>query len=125
MKTNAMSALGRMGYGAHLMCYPAFGAFIVFGVMPWNAKRAEANKKADMDAMIDKKAVDPDLFSPFTPIPYHNNPELKYVFAHINMRKYVNQNHINVDDYVWKNYHHSYDHDNKKSYTYNWVSIDA
>ena len=40
--------------------------------------------------------VDPDLFNPFTPLPYHNNPELKYAFAHIKMHGYLNENQINV-----------------------------
>ena len=76
-----------------------------------------------MAAMAKAKVVDPDYFNPFTPIPFHNNPELKYVFADINMRKYVNENHINVKDYQWKNYHDSYDHGNKKTYLYNWTSV--
>jgi hypothetical protein len=24
---------------------------------------------------------------------------------------------------VWKNYHNSYDHNNKNAYTYNWTSV--
>ena len=73
--------------------------------------------------MAKAKTVDPDYFNPFSPIPFHNNAELKYVFAEVNMRKYVNENHINTKDYQWKNYHNSYDHGNKKTYTYNWSSV--
>ena len=36
------------------------------------------------------RKVDPDVFNPFTPIPYHNNPELKYAFANIKMFNYTN-----------------------------------
>jgi len=76
-----------------------------------------------MDMMAKAKVVDPDYFNPFTPIPFHNNPELKYVFAEINMRKYLNENQINLKDYPYKNYHDSYDHGNKKAYMYNWTSV--
>ena len=69
------------------------------------------------------KKVDPDIFNPFSPVPYHNNPELKYVFAHINMHKHINENHINPETYVWKDYHKSYDHDHKNAYMYNWSSM--
>lgn len=69
------------------------------------------------------KKVDPDLFNPFTPIPYHNNPELKYAFAHINLFGYINENQINTQTYAHKNYHNSYDHDNKNAYLYNWTSL--
>jgi hypothetical protein len=62
--------------------------------------------------MAKAKKVDPDLFNPFSPIPYHNNSELKYVFSHVNMHNYVNKNHLNVKDYVWKDYHRSFDHNN-------------
>ena len=65
--------------------------------------------------MVKAKPLDPDLFNPFTPIPFHNNPELKYVYANVNMRNYISQaSHHNVDTYVWRNYHNSYDHGNKK-----------
>ena len=41
--------------------------------------------------MAKAKVVDPDYFNPFSPIPFHNNPELKYVFADVNMRNYLNR----------------------------------
>ena len=76
-----------------------------------------------MEGMAKARPVDPDLFNPFTPIPFHNNPELRYVYAHINLRKYVNEHHINTKDYIWKSYHDSYDHGSKKTYLYNWSSV--
>ncbi len=69
------------------------------------------------------RKVDPDLFSPFSPIPYHNNPELKYGFAHIRMHNKLNENQIDPKTYVWRGFHNSYDHDNKAAYTYNWTSL--
>jgi hypothetical protein len=122
-RTNALSAFGRMGWGTHFLIYP-ISVGLYFGVYsPYKAKANQAVKDAEMAAMAKAKVVDPDYFNPFTPIPFHNNPELKYVFAEINMRKYVNENHINVKDYQWKNYHDSYDHGNKKTYLYNWTSV--
>lgn len=72
--------------------------------------------------MSKAKAVDPDLFNPFSPIPYHNNPELKYVFSHIKMKDYVNENHINPKEYVWKGFTNSFDHNDEKTYMYDWVA---
>ena len=118
-----MSALGRMGWGTHFLVYPTALAVYIGAYKPYQAKQEEAVKAAEMDAMAKAKVVDPDTFNPFSPIPFHNNPELKYVFAEVNMRKYVNENHINVKDYQWKNYHDSYDHGNKKVYLYNWSSV--
>ncbi len=63
-----------------------------------------------MDVMAKAKTVDPDDFNPFSAIPFSNNPELKYVFANVDMRKYINEHDINVKDYQWKNYHDSFDH---------------
>ena len=118
-----MSAFGRMSYGAHLCFYPAAFLFLQYVAMPYKRASDEAAKKKEWDDMTAARAVDPDIFNPFTAIPFHNNPELKYVFAHIDMKGYVNENHINVKDYVWKNYHNSYDHNNQKSYLFNWTSM--
>jgi hypothetical protein len=73
--------------------------------------------------MCKAKKVDPDVFSPFSPIPYHNNPELKYQFAHVHMHNFVNENQISTKDYAWRDFHNSYDHDHKNAYTYNWTSV--
>jgi hypothetical protein len=36
------------------------------------------------------------------------------------LRGYINQNHLNPQEYAWKNYYNSYDHSNKKTHLYNW-----
>ena len=122
-RPNPLSAIGRMGYATHLLFYPAVGAFYVFVVKPYLANKKIADREKEWAAIPPARKVDPDLFNPFTPIPYHNNPELKYVFAHINMHNYLNKNHINTEDYAYKNFHNSYDHNNKYVYTYNWISF--
>jgi len=96
MKSNTLSALGRMSYATHLAFYPTALGFYLWVVAPWQKARTEAAEKAEWDGLIKVHAVDPDLFNPFTPIPYHNNPELKYVYSHVNMRGYANENHINT-----------------------------
>ena len=110
-----------MSYGAHALVYPGFLALWVWGVAPWREEQAKLAAQKEYDDLCKAKVVDPDLFNPFTPVPYHNNPELKYVFAHINMRNYINENQINVKEYIWKNYHNSFDHGNQKTHIYNWV----
>ena len=122
-KPNPLSALGRLSYTGHLLFYPLAGAFYMMVVKPYMAKSSVEAEQKEWDSMPKLKKVDPDVFNPFSPIPYHNNPELKYVFASINMHKYVNENHINAEEYVWKDYHNSYDHDHKNAYMYNWTSM--
>ena len=122
-RSNALSALGKMGWGTHFLIYPTSIALYFGAYKPYQARQEAASKQAEYDGMAKAKVVDPDYFNPFSPIPFHNNPELKYVFANVNMRKYVNENHLNTKDYQWKNYHDSYDHGNKKVYTYNWSSV--
>ena len=111
-----------MSYSTHLLFYPGVVAFYQYVVAPYLKARNDASEQEQWDVMPAAAKVDPDLFNPFTPIPYHNNPELKYVFAHINMHKFLNENHINPATYSWKNYHNSYDHNNKGAYLYNWTS---
>ena len=122
-RSNALSAMGRMGWNTHFLIYPTAIAAYLGVYKPYQARQEENTKKEEMDAMAKAKIVDPDSFNPFSPIPFHNNNELKYVFAEVNMRNYINENHINVKDYQWKNYHDSYDHGNKKTYLYNWSSV--
>ena len=122
-RPNPLSVFGRMGYATHLLFYPGVIALYVFAIKPYLAQKKIADREKEWAAIPPARKVDPDLFNPFTPIPYHNNPELKYVFAHINMHNYLNKNHINTEDYAFKNFHNSYDHSNKYTYMYDWVSI--
>lgn len=122
-RANPLSNLGRMGYGAHLLFYPSLLAVYILGVKPYLASKKAADEKKEWDAIPKARKVDPDLFNPFSAIPYHNNSELKYAFANVNLHNYVNKNHINVNDYVWKSFHNSFDHGNKNAYQYNWVSM--
>ena len=124
MQANALSAFGRTGYYTHMLVYPLLAGTYYFGYLPYTAREADKQQQKDWDEMPVKAAkVDPDLFNPFTPIPYHNNLELNYAFAHVNMRNYIDKEHLNVDDYIWKGFHDSYDHGNDKKHLYNWTSI--
>ena len=123
-QSNALSFLGRMGYWTHMAFYPTVYFMYSFGYAPYSAAQAELKKKKDWEDLVAAKPVDPDTFNPFTPVPFHNNPELNYVYAHINMRDYVNENHINVKDYMWKSYHDSYDHGNQRTHKYNFTRVE-
>ena len=90
MSKNFLSTFGRMNYTLHLLCYPGLFAFYAFVVKPYNVKKAEKAKIAEMEGKPKAKKVDPDLFNPFSPIPYHNSLEVKYNLAHINMHNYLN-----------------------------------
>ena len=118
-----MSAFGRTSYYTHMLVYPLLFGTYYFGYLPYTARNEEKAKKQEWDELLKAKKVDPDIFNPFTVIPYHNNPELKYVFSHVNMRNYIDKEHLNVDDYIWKSFHNSYDHGNNKKHLYNWTSI--
>ena len=122
-RPNALSTFGRMGYGAHLLAYPGILAVYLYVVKPYMKNSADKQEKEQWENMPKARKVDPDLFNPFTPIPYHNSPEVKYAFAHVHMHNYLNENQINTHGYVWKNFHNSYDHNNETTYVYNWISL--
>ena len=108
------------------MCFYPLAYFAYsFGYKPYSERQAELAKQAEWDNLPEARTVDRDIFNPFTPIPYHNNEQLTYALEGINMFGYLNENHINVKDYPYKQYHNLYDHDDKGSYTYNWVSING
>ena len=123
MSRNPLSNLGRMSYGVHLLCYPSALAAYLLVVKPIMKRRAEEAEQREWDGMPKLKPVDPDLFNPFSPIPYHNSVEVKYAFAGINLHNFMNKNHINTQTYPWKGYHNSYDHNDQGEYVYNWTSM--
>jgi hypothetical protein len=110
-KANPLSLLGRVGWGVHFLVYPSIGLAYLYGVKPILAQRAAAQDERDWAGMPKIKPVDPDIFNPFTPIPYHNNKELTYAFANVKMHNHINKNHINPETYVWKDFHNSFDHE--------------
>ena len=121
--SNPLSALGRMNYKTFMLIYPATFLFYIGAVKPFLAKKAIDDEQWAWDVMPKARSVDPDLFSPFTPVPYHNSKEMKYLTSTLRMHGYLNENHINVRDYPWKNFHDSYDHSNQRVYTFNWRSM--
>ena len=122
-RANPLSTFGRMSWGAHVLVYPSILAAYIFGVKPYLAQKAVAQEESEWASMPKTKKIDPDLFNPFSPIPYHNNLELKYGFAHIHLHGYLNENQINTKTYVWKGFHNSFDHNDKESHNYNWTSL--
>ena len=120
--SNPLSQLGRMSYQLHLLTYPTVLTIGYLFGKPYMKQRKEAAAKAEWDSLPKPRAVDPDLFNPFSPIPYHNSREVKYATDHIRLHGYVNKNHLNVKEYAWKSYHNSYDHNDDCSYMYNWTS---
>ena len=123
MRTNALSALGKMSYSAHMCLYPILFGGSYYAISNY-VKYSNAKAEAVVIAAYPKLSpVDPDDFQPFSAIPYHNNPELRYRYANIKMFNYIDKNsHLNLETYSYKSFHDSYDHDNKKSYVYDWVS---
>ena len=123
MRTNALSALGRMSYATHVALYPIVGGSLYFIISSYQKSSAEAANKAEAEAMPKLNAVDPDNFNPFSAIPFHNNAEMRYRYANTNMYGYLDKKtHMNLQDYTYKSYHNSFDHDNQYQHLYNWVS---
>ena len=123
MRTNALSTIGRLGYSTVWLFYPAAFGYYTFVHTPKKQAEVRAQAKADLEGQSKDKTVDPDLFNPFSAIPFHNNPEMKYIYAETNMRGYLDDNQMNLEDYWFKGYHNSFDHNNKKQYLYNWTSV--
>ena len=118
-----LSALGRVSYTTHLALYPIIGGSIWFIKAAYSASSEKAAAEAFEKSMPKAKAVDPDNFNPFSVIPFHNNPELRYRYANYKMHNYLNKDtQMNVADYTFRGFHDSYDHSNKKVHLYNWVS---
>ena len=87
---NFGSQFGRISYTTHLLFYPSAFILYVFAYKPYAKCKAKAQSEKEWNEMPALRKVDKDIFNPFTPIPFHNNRELKYAFAHINMQGYVN-----------------------------------
>ena len=120
---NFASNFGRLSYSSHMLFYPTAFFLYQFAWKPYAKRQQEIQEEAAWKEMPKGRKVDYDIFNPFTPIPFHNNRELKYAFAHINMFDYVNKNHINTRDYPYKQYHNVYGEDN--TYLYNWTSTSS
>ena len=85
MKVNALSGFGRMSYTAHLVLYPLIGGSAYFLGQTYLKNSAEKAKQAELAALPAYKPVDPDDFQPFSAIPFHNNPELRYRYANVRL----------------------------------------
>ena len=121
---NTLSIFGRMSYGAHM----ALTVFLVGGAgsfySSYSKMSAEQAEKDLYENMPKAQKVDPDLFNPFTPMPFHNNIENKYRYADVKLHGYLNaKTQLNVNDYAYKSFHDCYDHSNKKQHYYNWISV--
>ena len=123
MRVNTLSALGRMSYATHLALYPILGGSAYFLISAQQRRSAEQAARDEQEALPALQAVDPDNFQPFSAIPFHNNEELRYRYANTRMYGYLDRKtHINMNDYTYKGYHNSFDHDNQYTHLYNWVS---
>ena len=122
-RANALSAMGRMSWGTHFLIYPTLAGLYFGAYKPYAQRKEEAAKAQEYAELSAARPVDPDHFNPFATIPWANNPELKYVFADINMRHHVNEHHVSETDYMWKNYYDVYDHGNKRTHMWNWSSV--
>ena len=124
MRTNTLSALGRMSYATHIALYPIIGGSVYFlgsTMIKSNRDKADVAEREAMPALL---TVDPDNFQPFSAIPFHNNTELRYRYANTRLFNYLDRNtHVNLKDYTYKLYHNCYDHNNEYTHLYNWVSM--
>mmetsp|Transcript_11679 Transcript_11679/g.13220 ORF Transcript_11679/g.13220 Transcript_11679/m.13220 type:complete len:125 (+) Transcript_11679:30-404(+) len=120
---NFGSNLGRLSYSAHMLFYPSAFVFYKFLYQPYSVRKAELAEEQEWKGMPQAREVDRDIFNPFTPIPFHNNRELKYAYSHLDMFGYTNENHINVKEYPYKQYQNSYGENNE--HLYNWTSTSS
>ena len=121
---NTWSAFGRMSYGAHMVATGLLVGSSYYLKNAYSTHSAAAQAKTDEENLPKLKKVDPDLFQPFSPIPFHNNIESKYRYANMKMHGYLDaKSQLNIKDYAYKGYHDSFDHSNKKVHLYNWISV--
>ena len=114
-KMNTLSVFGRMSYGAHMVTTGLLVGTGYFGGSAYMKYSAESMEKQVQESLPKLRKVDPDLFNPFTPIPFHNNPESKYRFADMKLHGYLDaKTHMNLKDYAYKGFNDSFDHGDKK-----------
>ena len=114
-KMNTLSVFGRMSYGAHMVTTGLLVGTGYFGGSAYMKYSADAAEKQVQESLPKLRKVDPDLFNPFTPIPFHNNPESKYRFADMKLHGYLDaKTHLNLKDYAYKGFNDAFDHGDKK-----------
>ena len=92
MRTNALSCIGRLGYSTVWLFYPAAFGYYTMVHAPNKKAQQVKEEKETLATQIPAKSVDPDLFNPFSAIPFHNNPELKYMYGDVKMFGYIDKN---------------------------------
>ena len=113
-----------MSYGAHVAATSLLVGSTYYFATAYSASSAEKQEAADYENLPKLKKVDPDLFNPFSVIPFHNNLELKYRYADMKLHGYLDpKTQLNVKDYSYKGFHDCYDHSGKKTHYYNWISV--
>ena len=81
MRTNLLSNIGRLSHGTLWLLYPGVIATYALWYKPKQAADELEAKRESLRIQSDDVPVDPDLFNPFSAIPFHNNPELKYIYG--------------------------------------------
>ena len=121
---NTLSVFGRMSYGAHAVSTALLVGSSFWFYNSYSASSGEQQEKLDWENLPKLKKVDPDLFNPFSAIPFHNNMELKYRYADMKLHGYLDpKSQLNAKDYAYKGFHDCYDHSGKKQHYYNWISV--
>ena len=86
----------------------------------------EEVKAAARQALIDGappklSETDYNKLSPYTPVPYHMNKQVKYKHAHIDVVDYLDEkNKLNLENFYLRDYHDSYDKTGRDLYTINY-----
>lgn len=110
-----------MSHTAHLLTYPLVGLLYWKLWRPHSAQKKAAEEEAKWANLPEVPELQPELMNEFTPLPFHNNQELRYALAKINMRGYLNKNGLNVNEYMYRNYFQPCSQEDT-SYLFDWVN---
>ena len=118
---NILSYIGKANYIGVLAIYAGIGFAYFKFISPYLKKKKNEEEETFIKMLLAVPPVDMRTHNPFTPIPFHNNPELLFRYGDTNFHNYLNQNNINVDNYLYSDYYFTNDKGDK-SYIYNWSS---
>lgn len=116
---NILSYIGKLNYAGVLAVYVGLGFAYLKIVSPHLKKKKEEDEKDFIDMLLPVPSLDMRLHNPFTPIPFHNNPELLFRYGNTNFHNYLNHNNINPQNYLYSEYYCT-NQPGDNSYIYNW-----
>ena len=116
---NLLSYIGKINYFGMLALYGIAGTGYFLYLKPYLNKKKQRLEEEDLKK-IEYPEMDIKMHSALTPVPFHHNSELLHRYEGINMYNYLNENHINEENYPYQRYYSVCDVLDHGPFIYNW-----